>query len=65
MGQHVNDLFKSMDMLNNVEFKWVNCNCNKATNFLSYYAITNNCNLSFGMDYLKAIYDFVMVDAIN
>ncbi|KAG8474977.1 hypothetical protein CXB51_031671 [Gossypium anomalum] len=42
IGQRVNNLFKSMDMLNNVKFKWVNSNCNKAMNFLSNYAITNN-----------------------
>ncbi|MBA0751996.1 hypothetical protein Gogos_000877 [Gossypium gossypioides] len=65
MGHRINDLFNSNDMLLKAEFKWVNRNCNKATNFMSKYAITNNCNLNFGMDYPTAIHDFVMVDAIN
>ncbi|MBA0697702.1 hypothetical protein Goari_021231 [Gossypium aridum] len=60
MRHRINDLFKSKDMLNNVEFKWVNRNCNKSTNFMSKYAITNNCNLNFGMDYPTAIPEFVM-----
>ncbi|MBA0814565.1 hypothetical protein Gohar_020390, partial [Gossypium harknessii] len=65
MRHRINDLFKSKDMLNNVEFKWVNRNCNKSTNFMSKYAITNNCNLNFGMDYLMAIPEFVMTDILN
>ncbi|MBA0572066.1 hypothetical protein Golob_002430, partial [Gossypium lobatum] len=61
MRHRINDLFKSKDMLNNVEFKWVNRNCNKSTNFMSKNAITNNCNLNFGMDYPTAMLEFVMV----
>ncbi|MBA0877047.1 hypothetical protein Goshw_014019 [Gossypium schwendimanii] len=64
MRHRINDLFKSKDMLNNVEFKWVNRNCNKSTNFMSKYAITNNCNLNFGMDYPTAILEFVMTSGM-
>ncbi|MBA0754628.1 hypothetical protein Gogos_022354 [Gossypium gossypioides] len=32
MEHRINDLFKPKDMLNNAEFKWVNRNCNNATN---------------------------------
>ncbi|MBA0668105.1 hypothetical protein Goklo_001069, partial [Gossypium klotzschianum] len=35
MGHRINDLFNSNDMLLKAEFKWVNRNCNKATNFMS------------------------------
>ncbi|MBA0568555.1 hypothetical protein Golob_006043, partial [Gossypium lobatum] len=59
MGQRINNLFKSKDMINNAKLKWVNHNCNKAMNFMSYYAITNNCNLNFGLDYPMAIHDFL------
>ncbi|MBA0592297.1 hypothetical protein Gorai_009280 [Gossypium raimondii] len=65
MGHHINDLFKTMDMFNNAVVKWVNRNCNKVADFMCKYAITNNCNLVFGMDYHIEIHDFVIVDSIN
>ncbi|MBA0730252.1 hypothetical protein Golax_025418 [Gossypium laxum] len=65
MGHRIDDLFNSNDMLHNVKFKWANRNCNKATNFMNKYAITNNCNSNFGMNYPTTIHDYVMFDAIN
>ncbi|MBA0841210.1 hypothetical protein Goarm_003713, partial [Gossypium armourianum] len=35
MGHCIDDLFNSNDMLHNAKFKWVNRNCNKATNFMN------------------------------
>ncbi|MFQ6629014.1 hypothetical protein Gotur_006495 [Gossypium turneri] len=65
MGQRINELFKSTDILKKAKFRWVNRNCNKVTNFMSEFTITNNCILNFGMDYPSAVHDFVIVDAIN
>ncbi|MFQ6630461.1 hypothetical protein Gotur_008760 [Gossypium turneri] len=65
MGQRINELFKSKDILKKAKFGWVNCNYNRATNFMSKVDIANNCNLNFGMDYPLTVHDFVIVDAIN
>ncbi|KAG8474969.1 hypothetical protein CXB51_031694 [Gossypium anomalum] len=65
IGHRINDLFKTMDMFNNVVIKWVNRNCNKIADFMCKYAITKNCNLVFAMDYPMEIHDFVMFDYIN
>ncbi|MBA0739245.1 hypothetical protein Gogos_012533 [Gossypium gossypioides] len=65
IGQRINELYKSKNILKKAEFMWVNRNCNKAMNFLSKFDITNNCNLNFGMDYPLTVHDFVIVVAIN
>ncbi|MBA0813187.1 hypothetical protein Gohar_027059, partial [Gossypium harknessii] len=51
MGHRIDDLFNSNDMLHNAKFKWANRNCNKATNFMNKYAITNN-----SPDYTTLVY---------
>ncbi|MBA0732902.1 hypothetical protein Gogos_016963, partial [Gossypium gossypioides] len=56
MGYCINECFRNMDRLYNLAVKWENHNCNKVVDFLSKYAISNECHLVFGMDFPTVIH---------
>ncbi|KAA3477281.1 reverse transcriptase [Gossypium australe] len=65
IGYRIKKTFKTMEMFTIVAVKWANRSCNKVVDFMCKYAIINNCNLVFGMDYPREIHDFVIGDSIN
>ncbi|MBA0557223.1 hypothetical protein Golob_014302, partial [Gossypium lobatum] len=57
IGYRIKEAFKTMEMFTTTAVNWANCSCNKIAAFICKNAITNNCNLVFGMDYPKDIHD--------
>ncbi|MBA0733654.1 hypothetical protein Gogos_017641, partial [Gossypium gossypioides] len=57
IGHRIKETYKTLEMFNTADVKWVNCSCNNVVDFMCKYAILNNCNMLFGMDYPNEIYD--------
>ncbi|MBA0803623.1 hypothetical protein Gohar_013813, partial [Gossypium harknessii] len=57
---HIKEARKMLDSFSKVEVKWVDRGCNKVPDSLSYWSLSNCCNLSFQMDYPSDIYNLVI-----
>ncbi|MBA0753054.1 hypothetical protein Gogos_020263, partial [Gossypium gossypioides] len=55
-GYRINECFRNMDRLYNVDVKWANRTCNKVADCLSKYVIYNESHSVFGVDYLTFIH---------
>ncbi|MFQ6636641.1 hypothetical protein Gotur_013694 [Gossypium turneri] len=65
MGYRINECFRNMDRLYNVDVNWANRTCNKVVDCLSKYVISNESHSFFGVDYPLFIHKHVMDDVIN
>ncbi|MBA0835853.1 hypothetical protein Goarm_008107 [Gossypium armourianum] len=63
IGHRTKEIHKSMELFTKVEVKWINRSCNKVADLICKLALSN-CNMFFGMDYLRDIHDIVIRDSI-
>ncbi|MBA0791243.1 hypothetical protein Gohar_015835 [Gossypium harknessii] len=62
IGHRIKEIRRSMELFSKVEVNWINRSCNKVADFICNFALSNSCNMSFGMDYPKDSHDFVILD---
>ncbi|MBA0555536.1 hypothetical protein Golob_025708, partial [Gossypium lobatum] len=51
------ETYKTLEMFTTADVKWDNRSCNNVADFMCKYAILNNSNMLFGMNYPKEIHD--------
>ncbi|MBA0764803.1 hypothetical protein Gotri_014091 [Gossypium trilobum] len=65
IGHCIKKTYKTLEMFTTVDVKWANRSCNNVADFMCKYAILNNCNMLFGMDYPKEIMILYVHDSFN
>ncbi|KAA3466196.1 reverse transcriptase [Gossypium australe] len=65
IGDRIREIYKTLDMFTTADVKWANRSYNNVADFICKYAILNNCNMLFSMDYPRDIHDIVIRDSFN
>ncbi|MBA0750734.1 hypothetical protein Gogos_002124 [Gossypium gossypioides] len=64
LGHKIKDTRGMLEIFTSAEVKWIGRNRNKMADSLYNLALSNHCNLTFGMEYPSDIHDCIIPDSL-